>query len=265
MKLGIGSYTYTWWIGVPGHPSAELPLTPEGLLEQAISQGADVVQLCDNVPLDALSEEVLERLAERSRAAGIALETGTRGTAPDHMREFIGITRALGGRLLRTMITGGIAEAERDFRSVLGELEKSGIVCAVENYERHPVRDLAAMIHRIGSPFVGACLDTVNSFGAMETPREAIDALLPVTSSLHVKDFDIVRADHRMGFSVIGTPAGKGRLDIPALIASARESGRDPNAILELWTPFAGSVESTIAREKEWAQESLVLLRRYVS
>ena len=264
MKLGIGSYTFTWRVGVPGQTPPVSPLSAEGLIGEASSLGVDVVQLCDNIPLEALPEETLARLAARARGAGILLETGTRGTDPAHLRRFIAITRALGARLVRTMITGEIAEAERDLRQVLGDLGHSGIVCAIENYERHPVRDLAAMIRRIGSPFVGACLDTVNSFGAMETPQEALDALLPLTVSVHVKDFDIVRADHRMGFAIIGTPAGKGRLEIPRLIESARANGRDPNAILELWTPFAGTVESTIAREKEWAAESVALLRRYV-
>jgi sugar phosphate isomerase/epimerase len=264
VKLGLGSYTYTWWIGVPGYPPPASPLTAEGLLDEASSFGVAVVQLCDNIALDAIPDDALARLAARARGAGITLEAGTRGTDPDHLQRFIRIATALGARLLRTMVTGEIAEAEQDLRGVLGDLEKSGVVCAIENYERHSVWDLAAMIRRIASPFVGACLDTVNSLGALETPREAIEALLPLTASLHVKDFDLVRADHRMGFSVVGTPAGKGRLAIPDLVEAVRGNGRDPNAILELWTPFAGSVEGTIAREREWAAESIAVLRRYI-
>jgi sugar phosphate isomerase/epimerase len=120
------------------------------------------------------------------------------------------------------------------------------------------------MIRRVDSPFLGACLDTVNSFGALETPQQAAAALLPLTTCLHVKDFDIVRVDHRMGFSIVGTPAGRGRLDIPGLIRSVRANGRDCSVILELWPPYAGSAEQTAAREREWAEQSIQLLRRYI-
>jgi sugar phosphate isomerase/epimerase len=67
-----------------------------------------------------------------------------------------------------------------------------------------------------------------------------------------------------MGFTVVGTPAGKGRLDIPGLLRAARGNGRDPNSILELWTPFEGTVDQTVVRESGWARESISLLRRYI-
>lgn len=263
--MGVGSYTFTWRIGVPGYPQPAFPLDAEGLVNEAVSRGVRVVQMCDNLRLEALSGENLARLAARARRAGVTLETGTRGTGLDHLRQFADLSRALGAQLMRTTVTGELAEAEQHLRAALGHFEACGVVCALENYERHPVRDLAAMIRRIGSPFVGACLDTVNSFGAVETPQEVIDTLLPLAVSVHLKDFDIVRADHRMGFAVVGTPAGKGRLGIPRLIECAKANGRNPNAILELWTAFEGTVEHTVAREEEWVSQSIEFLRRYIT
>jgi sugar phosphate isomerase/epimerase len=263
MRLGIGSYTYTWSVGVPGQLPAS-PMDPEAIIDAARSLGVSVVQLCDNIPLHELDAGDLARIADHARDAGVTLEAGTRGTDPAHLRKMIGVAASLGARLLRSMITGSLADAERDIRQVLSALAQEGITLALENYERHPVKGLAELIRRVGSPSVGACLDTVNSLGALETPAEAVEALLPLTVNLHLKDFDIVRADHRMGFSVIGTPAGKGRLDVESLIRATRVNGRDPNAILELWTPPAGRVEETVAREKAWAMESISLLRRYI-
>jgi sugar phosphate isomerase/epimerase len=177
---------------------------------------------------------------------------------------YLQIAVSLGARLVRSMVVTTMADAETEIRTVLPDFEKSGVVIAIENYEKHGVRSLADMIVRIGSRSLGACLDTVNSLGALETPQEAIAALLPHAASLHVKDFDIVRADHRMGFSVVGTPAGKGRLQVVELLDAAKRNGRDPNAILELWTPAAGSVEETVTREGQWARESISFLRRYI-
>jgi len=55
--------------------------------------------------------------------------------------------------------------------------------------------------------------------------------------------------------------AGKGRLRIPWLLAEVGRHGRCQSAILELWTPPAGSTEATIEREALWAGESLRFLK----
>ncbi len=251
-------------MGVAGQPKPASPMSVEGLIDAAEALGVSVVQLCDNVPLLDYDTPALKRLAERAKARGVTLEAGVRGTDPALLTKAIAAAVALGARVLRTMVTTTIEQAEAEIGTVLPELQHQGVTLAIENYERHSIHALAALIRRMASPLVGVCLDTVNSLGALETPAEVIAALLPLTASLHLKDFDIVRADHRMGFSVIGTAAGKGRLDIRGLIEGARRGGRDPNAIVELWTPFSGGIERTVAIEQEWARESISYLRRYV-
>jgi sugar phosphate isomerase/epimerase len=61
-----------------------------------------------------------------------------------------------------------------------------------------------------------------------------------------------------------GRPAGQGRLDVPWLLKRLKEAGRDPNAILELWTPEQDSLEATIAKEDAWARESIEYLRTLI-
>ena len=58
-----------------------------------------------------------------------------------------------------------------------------------------------------------------------------------------------------------GEPAGRGRLDVPWLLAELRAVGRDPNVLLELWTPPEPTESATIAKERRWAQESIEYLR----
>jgi sugar phosphate isomerase/epimerase len=91
-----------------------------------------------------------------------------------------------------------------------------------------------------------------------------VERLAPYALNLHVKDFTISRVDGQMGFSVEGAPAGRGRLDVPRLLERLAAAGRDVNAILELWTPRQAGLEETIAREAEWASQSLSYLRRLV-
>ena len=79
--------------------------------------------------------------------------------------------------------------------------------------------------------------------------------------NLHVKDFAIERPDHKMGFLVEGRPAGQGRLDVLWLLETLHGMGRDPNAILELWTPWQNGIEATVALEDAWAVASVAYLR----
>ncbi len=72
MRLGLGSYTYTWAVGVPGHPPAR-PLTAPDLVRRAAAHGLRCVQVADNLPLEALDDGArrdLRTLACRDRASG---------------------------------------------------------------------------------------------------------------------------------------------------------------------------------------------------
>jgi sugar phosphate isomerase/epimerase len=146
----------------------------------------------------------------------------------------------------------------------VGEFERADVVLAIENHDRFPVASLVRILERIGSESVGVCLDTVNSFGAREGPAVVVEALARWTMNLHVKDYAIRRVDHQMGFLIEGRPAGQGQLDVPWLLARLRDAGRDPNAILELWTPPEEALAETIAREEAWAASSVEYLRRLI-
>ena len=268
MRLGIGSYTYTWAIGVPGHPPGQ-PMTVRDLLDRARQLGVGVVQIADNLPLDRLSLAEREDLDSRARGLGISLEVGTRGIAPEHLSRYVEIASRLRSRILRVVVdTSDHRPGEDEIVEMLGgmtpELQSAGICLAIENHDRLPARTLARVVERIGSAHVGICLDTVNSFGALDGPDAVVDALGPWTVNLHVKDFAIERVSHAMGFGVEGKPAGRGRLNVPWLLERLRAFGRDPNAILELWTPPGATLEETIAMESEWASDSIKYLRSLI-
>jgi sugar phosphate isomerase/epimerase len=135
------------------------------------------------------------------------------------------------------------------------------VVLAIENHDRFKARELADILRRIDSDQVGVCLDTVNSFGALEGPEVVVETLGPWTVNLHIKDFDIFRASHLMGFTIEGRPAGQGQLDVPWLLDELKAMGRDHNAILELWTPPEATSQETVAKEATWARESIDYLR----
>jgi sugar phosphate isomerase/epimerase len=266
--LGISSYTYTWAVGVPGFPPKK-PLGAIGLLHKAAQLGVGLVQYADNLPLDALSPAELDRFEQVASDLGLSIEVGTRGVAPDHLRVYLALAERLGSPIVRIVVDTvecrpSEAEIVASLRAVMPVYERAGVCLAIENHDRFRARALTRLLEQIGSSGVGICLDTVNSFGALEGPETVLAQLGPWVVNLHVKDFAIERPDHKMGFVVTGRPAGRGRLDVPWLLETLRGMGRDPNAILELWTPPQEDLVATIALEAAWAAESVDHLRALI-
>jgi sugar phosphate isomerase/epimerase len=268
MRLGISSYTYTWAVGGPGYAPAH-PMTATGLLERAAGLGVGVVQIADNLPLDRLSGLELSTLARRAAELGIDIEVGTRGIAHDHLQSYLRLAQQMRSPILRVVIDTAdhrpsIAEVIDRVKAIIPEFERAGVCLAIENHDRFPARALVHIIEEVGSAQVGICLDMGNSFGVMEGPEVVLAALGAWAVNLHVKDFVVRRASHNLGFVIEGRPAGQGQLDIPWVLESLRNLGRDPNAILELWTPPEDTLEGTIAKESGWATASVEYLRQLV-
>lgn len=268
MRLGISSYTFGWAVGSGSHRPADA-LSAFGLIERARQMGVGVLQIADNLPPETYSPANVEAIARAAAEADIAVELGTRGCRPDHLRRFIEYAHRLGSPILRVVTDLGedepaIEEVVARFSSVAAECRQAGVVIAIENHDRLKSRQLAAIAAALPGA-VGICLDTVNSLGALEGPEVVVETLGPFVVNLHLKDFAVVRHPTLMGFTVEGRPAGQGVLDIPWLLARLAGFGRDCNAILELWPPRQASVEATIRLEAEWAASSVETLRRWIT
>lgn len=264
MRLGISSYTYTWAVGVAGY-QPEQPMTACGILQRAAQLGVKVVQIADNLPLGRLAEHELVELDHTAQELHISLEVGTCGIAPAHLLRYLAIARHLASPILRVVVDTpehqpSAAEIVAWLRPLETEFTSAGVTLAIENHDRFRAEELRALVTELGS-WVGICLDTVNSFGTLQGPESVVAALGPQTVNLHIKDFIIQRARHKMGFSIEGCSAGQGRLDIPWLLRSLTTMGRNPNAILELWTPPEPNLAATLSKEQRWAEESVHYLR----
>jgi len=269
MRLGIGSYTFAWAVGVPGHPVAR-PLTPMDLLRRAEQLGVRVVQFCDNLSLLALSQTDVDAVSAFARHRGMAVEIGTRGLADSAiLLAHLELARRFQAGFVRLVVDSkghepSLEECVVRLRPLLPRFIEAGVKLALENHDRFSAATLASMVEQLGPEHVGICLDTVNSFGALEGPEVVVKALAPYTLNLHVKDFTIGRVGSQMGFVIAGCAAGQGRLNVPWLCDQLRAAGRDVNAIIELWTPYGPTVEATVARESEWAGESVQYLRKII-
>ena len=265
MRLGVGTYTYTWAVGVPGH-LPESPLSATDIVRKANAAGLHCAQIADNLPLEELSTEERHALADFAESRRVAIEVGARRMTPDHLNRLIDVAAFFGSHTLRFVIDGpgfqpSLDEIATIVREALPRLREAGVRLAIENDERLLAEEFREIVKKTDEDQVGICLDSVNSMGAGEAVREVTQILAPYALNLHVKDFTVRRVSHMMGFVVEGTPAGLGMLDIPWLLEQVREHGRCQSAILELWTPPESTPEKTIATEARWAEESLHYLK----
>jgi sugar phosphate isomerase/epimerase len=264
VRLGIGSYTYTWAVGVPGR-EPERRLTAADLVRRAAALGLPCVQIADNLPLDALDDGERRALLSLAAETAVAIEVGARGLTPDRLFLYLDLAVFFHSPILRFVIDGpghepAIDEVVGVVGAALPRLRGAGVRLALENHDRLKAGEFRDIVLRTDPEWVGICLDTVNSMGAGEGTAEVVAALAPHTLNLHLKDFVVERVSHKMGFVVTGSPAGQGMLRIPWLLAEVRAHGRCQSAILELWTPPASTLEETVALEAAWADESLRFL-----
>jgi sugar phosphate isomerase/epimerase len=271
MRLALSSYTYTWSIGVPGQLPAQ-PMTAVDLLERAAAFAVNVVQVADNLPLDRLSASELDTFEATAKRLGIAIEVGTRGIMPDHLRLYLALAQRFRSPILRVVIDTATHHPTPDEVVAMlapfeAEFRRAGIRLAIENHDRFAAPVFVDIVRQLGD-WAGICLDTVNSFGALEGPRVVVDALGPLTLNLHIKDFTIFRASHMMGFNIEGRPAGQGRLGVPWVMEALHAYGCDADgtmsAVLELWTPPEPALSDTIAKEQRWAEESVAYMRTVI-
>jgi len=265
MRLGLGSYTFGWAVGVEGYPPGR-PLDENGLLDKVRRAGLSVLQIGDNLPLHLFGMNRLQDLAGRATREGIQLEIGARRLTPERVSEYVGIARHVGARLIRFVIDDTDYHPDPD--TVTGVLRESAallgdLTLAIENHDRFPAATFRSMIEATGDDRIGVCLDTANSLGAGEGISAVASVLAPLTVNLHLKDFRVQRVPHLMGFVVSGCPAGCGLMDLPRLLEELSRFGRCKTAILEQWTTPEPQIDQTIAKEDTWASQSLQYLEPF--
>jgi len=270
MKLGISTFAFPWSIGVGTLKPVE-PMNIFKFLEKVSDLNLNLVQICDNLPLHELDEKTREKVKKHANHLNISIEVGTRGLKKEKILRYIEIANQLNSPILRIVIDEGryaprLKKIKNIINSVIKYLEQNNIILAIENHDRFKSDKLIEIITATGNhPNVGICLDTVNSFGALEDPLTVLNKLAPYTVNLHIKDIKIDRVETNMGFVVEGTPAGKGMLEIPYMINKLKNNNKkEINALLELWVPSEKDIETTINKEQKWIEESIKYLKSQI-
>jgi sugar phosphate isomerase/epimerase len=266
MTFGLGSYALAWGIGAPGYPPDE-PLDIFGILRTAAANGFGLVQLADNIPLHELSERQLTEVTQLADDLGLEIEVGTRGIADDNLLRYLELATHFNSPILRVVVDSprhkpSPTEVVDIVGEVVPQFATAEVILAIENHDRFSAETLRTIVEDLASPWVGVCLDTVNSFGSLEGPAVVLDTLAPHVVNLHIKDFKIAREPHNMGFRISGTPAGQGMLDIPWLVRQLPTDKCDISGIVELWPAPEPTLAETITKEARWVAESAAFLQQ---
>ncbi len=269
MHLGISSYSFPWAVDA-GNKSHSNKNTALKLLRYATKHAVKYVQFGDNLPLHLLSIQDQKKIKQTADQAGIKLEVGTRGLTLKHIQEYISIAAFFQSPFLRVVIDDtGYHPSEREvlriIKKTLPLLKEKNIILAIENHDRFSSLSLQKIILATDPELVGICLDTANSIGAGEGINEVLNILSPYTINLHIKDISIKRVSHKMGFTVEGTAAGEGMLNIPYIIKKIEQTGRCKTATLEVWSNPLSTASSTIIKEKKLVEKSIHYLKKYLS
>jgi sugar phosphate isomerase/epimerase len=164
------------------------------------------------------------------------------------------IRTAMGGRRYEQFDNAGQFEAfaERSLKSLqLAEpvAARQRMRLAIENHKDWRIDDMLGRLKRLGSEYIGVCVDTNNSFALLEDPMAVVEAYAPVGFSAHLKDMAV--EEYAEGFLLADVPLGQGVLDLPKMVKTLRKANPEINFSLEMATRDALKVPCLT--DKYWA------------
>ncbi|MCX7826034.1 MAG: sugar phosphate isomerase/epimerase, partial [Verrucomicrobiae bacterium] len=129
---------------------------------------------------------------------------------------------------------------------------------AVENHKDQRVAEKLDTLQRVGSEWIGLCVDVANNFALMEDPLETVRAFAPFAFTVHIKD-QAIQPDAD-GFLLADAALGEGFLDLPPIVKALRDAKpdirfnletitRDPIRVPVLTNAYWATLADTPARE----------------
>jgi len=272
IHLGISSWTLPWAVGFSNNPSSLKKMNSIDLVDYAIENQLDVVQLYNNIDLLSLTESDLNQVKQAAKRGKVAIEIGGVGIEPVYLKRMLKIAQVLEAKSLRTIIPCGNNSCDcyefGDIIDVLsqsiGEFEDNEIQLLIENHDRYSSIEYRKIIESIGSKSLGICFDSANSLGNTEHFRESFGILKDYILCAHYKEYCIDRIDTKMGFIIQGCKPGEGENISEEFLSLLISLHRDISVILEQWIPYQGTIENTLVVEKVWADEGIRILKSLI-
>jgi len=266
-KLGFVGFMY------PAPDGRAGPERLEWQIGRAVEIGCGVVHCSDGI--DKAADQ--QRLGDLARARSVELETGCSrgvfeldGTDTKSARRLIDEALVAAKRFGARIVRGGYGELEirssrfsrdvsqpdhlkkmaRSLKEASRIVTDAGLLLGIENHCDFTGQQLAEILGAVGSPSVGAALDTGNGYTVFCDPADDIRHLAPFTITTHLKDMLIIRnrcqdmfGNGMVPFQAIGCALGEGHVDIPAALRELERNCPRFNGlhlIVEIgWVPMA--------------------------
>ena len=114
--------------------------------------------------------------------------------------------------------------------------ERAGIPIAIENHQDYTSEELAGVLKKINSRWVGVWLDTGNSLALLEDPVFTTKTLAPYVKGIHLKEYVVLPAAG--GFDLVGVPLGKGIVDNPAVLKILKQQFKGDTFYVAIENPL---------------------------
>jgi 3-oxoisoapionate decarboxylase len=113
-------------------------------------------------------------------------------------------------------------------------LNKYRVPMGIENHKGWRSAEQAAWLKRIGSEYVGVCLDFGNNLSLCELPEDTLRILGPLTVFGHIKDMAV--QEYEDGFLLSEVPFGEGIIDLKLWVDTLRKKDPKMQIYLEMIT-----------------------------
>jgi len=187
------------------------------------------------------------------------------------------VAKHLGVTRLRTALLGGrrfdkytemkkwedfVAQWQQSLRQIEPVLKQHKLLVGVENHKDWLADDLAEMLHRISSPYLGACVDFGNNLALLEDSIQVAQKLAPYVVTTHLKDMAI--SPYQQGFELSEVPLGDGFLPLARIIRIIRQARPDVHFCLEMIT--RDPLKVPYSEDKYWVtfkDRDIVRMRKF--
>jgi sugar phosphate isomerase/epimerase len=105
---------------------------------------------------------------------------------------------------------------------------------AVENHKDLTSDELATLMQKFSSEWIGVNVDTGNNLALLEDPHEAVETLAPFAMSVHLKDMAV--QPYELGFKLSEINCGQGFLELPRMVAALSKVNNQIHFNLEMAT-----------------------------
>jgi sugar phosphate isomerase/epimerase len=245
-RLGLATFScHLHWAAAAQHrPEARFG-DAQGFYDYARKLGADGVQ----AGLRTKDAAVARRLRAHVEETGGSYEAELGLPKPDGdvggFEDDVKLAREAGATVARAVLLGGrryetfkTADEFRDFRSrserslAMAEpiVRKHRLKLAIENHKDFTSAEMLELLGKLGSEWVGVCVDLGNNIALLEEPHEVVQALAPRAFSVHLKDMAVEAWEE--GFLLSEVLLGTGHCDLPGMIRTL--SAKNPGIVFNL-------------------------------